>query len=71
MNDNITRSQWIDAKVEEFIASTNPCFTIDLYSSEIRRFQKRYSELLIKKGPVAQGTFQNARFSCVVTRKLM
>lgn len=69
MNGYITRSQWIDAKVEEFTSSSNPCFTIDLYNSEIKRFRKRYSELEIKKGPLVPGSAASIRFSCVVTRK--
>lgn len=65
----ITRSQWIDAKVDEFNNSSNPCFTIDLYSSEIRRFEKRYINLKIQRGPAVLSTPNDARFSCVITRK--
>ena len=67
--NNITRSQWIDAKVEEFINSSNPCFTIDLYNSEIKRFEKRHDKLKIKKGPAVHGTSGGTRFSCVVSKK--
>lgn len=67
--NNITRSQWIDAKVEEFTNSSNPCFTIDLYNSEIKRFEKRHNRLTIKKGPAVPGSSGGTRFSCVVSRK--
>lgn len=67
--NNITRSQWIDAKVEEFNNSSNPCFTIDLYNSEIKRFKKHYKKLEIQKGPAVPGSSNGIRFSCVVTKK--
>ena len=57
------------AKVEEFTNSSNPCLTIDLYNSEIKRFEKHYKTLKIQKGPAVPGSSNGISFSCVVTKK--
>ena len=38
----ISRSQWYCQKIEDFLNSDERCLTIDLYSSEITRIEKRY-----------------------------
>lgn len=65
----ITRSQYIHKKVEEFLSSSAPYFTIDLYSSEIRKITRDYSSLVIEKGPRTLASSDDKRFACVVRKK--
>lgn len=65
----ITRSQYIHNKVEEFLSSLAPFFTIDLYSSEIRKITRDYTSLVIQKGPRTLASSDDKRFACVVRKK--
>lgn len=65
----ITRSQYIHYKVEEFLSSSALFFTIDLYSSEIRKIEKYYPSLEIKRGPKTLASSDDKRFACVVRKK--
>lgn len=65
----ITRSQYIHKKLEEFLSSSAPFFTIDLYSSEIRKITRDYDSLVIQKGPRTLASSDDKRFSCVVSKK--
>lgn len=65
----ITRSQYIHKKVEEFLSSSFPYFTIDLYSSEIKKISRNYPSLEVKKGPRTLASSDDKRFACVVRKK--
>lgn len=65
----ITRNQYIHNKVEEFLSSSVPFFTIDLYSSEMRKITRDYPTLVIQKGPRTLASSDDRRFACVVRKQ--
>lgn len=64
----ITRSQYIHSKVEEFLSSSAPFFTIDLYGSEIRKIIRDYPSLVVQRGPRTLASSDDKRFACVVRK---
>jgi len=61
--------QWIEAKVEEFLGTGKSYFTIDIYSSEITRIEKKYPFLEVLKGPYTNASTTDKRISCIIRKK--
>lgn len=65
----ISRSQWYCQKIEDFLNSDERCLTIDLYSSEITRIEKRYPNVMVSIGPLTRVSKTDQRHSCFIHKK--
>lgn len=70
MVENITRSQRIDERIEEFLtfSDSGDTFTIVLYSKEIRRVAKKYEGLLQITEMISLQNPEDQRKKCTISR---
>ena len=70
MVENLTRSQWIERRIEEFLTFSDEgdCFTINLYGKEIRRVAEKYEGLFefVMFIPLENPSDQRKR--CIISR---
>lgn len=66
---NETRRQYIERHLDGLLSSDQNSINIDLYSDEIRRFEKEYDgKLRIEKGPRTGASAGDKRYSCIVNK---
>lgn len=66
----IPRSILIESKLEKFLNSSAPYFTISLYSREGKKFSRDYNDTLVfEKGPKTLATLEDKRYFYVISKK--
>ena len=65
----MTRSAFLEGKMEEFLASSKTTISIPLYGNEIKKITKRYENVAIEKGEKC-GSFSanDKRIICTITK---
>ena len=67
----MTRREFIDWKIEDFLNSSETEISMPLYGSEIKKFPKRYPEVMVEKGePFSKNpvTKRDARIICKISK---
>lgn len=67
--NHISRSQWYRQKIEDFLKGNETHFCLDLYSSEVRRIEKTYPQILVSVGPLTGTSKMDQRHSCIIRKK--
>ncbi len=66
----ISRSQWYCAKIDEFLKNPEEQnFSIELYTSEVKRIEKKYPQLEVKVGPKVITSSTDLRHACFIVKK--